>query len=71
MNFINTLEEVIGGKAKINFVKMQQGDVLKTFADIKDLQNVCDFYPRIEFKYGLKKFIDWFRSYYLVEKTKV
>lgn len=38
MKFINVLEEKIGINANKIYMEMQAGDVLRTYADIKDLE---------------------------------
>ena len=38
MRFIQVLEEKIGRKAEIILEKMQPGDVLRTYADVSDLE---------------------------------
>ena len=68
MDFIHTLEEIIGKKAKIKFSEMQKGDVKKTFANIEDLKNICTYKPNTELKMGLIKFFDWFKDFYGIVK---
>jgi UDP-glucuronate 4-epimerase len=67
MDFIHTLEELIGKKAKIEFLPMQPGDVKETYADITDLQTDVGFYPGTTIKEGLSQFVDWYKKYYLNE----
>jgi UDP-glucuronate 4-epimerase len=67
MDFIHTLEEIIGKKAKIEFLPMQPGDVKETYADIADLQTDVGFYPGTTIKEGLSQFVDWYKKYYLNE----
>lgn len=59
MHFISILEDKIGQKAKINFMPMQPGDVLETYADIDGLINDIGFKPSTPIEEGLAKFIDW------------
>ncbi|MDY7965611.1 NAD-dependent epimerase [Bacillus thuringiensis] len=65
MTFINTLEKIIGKKAKIEFLPMQQGDVKETYADISDLQANVDFYPSTTIEEGLTQFVDWYNKYHI------
>lgn len=62
--FIETLEKELGKKAIKNFISMQPGDVLKTYADISDLENEIHFKPSIQIEEGLKKFVQWYLNYY-------
>jgi UDP-glucuronate 4-epimerase len=64
LDFISTLENVIGKKARTNLLPMQAGDVLQTYADISDLQRAIGFAPRTSLHDGLSSFYDWYRSYY-------
>ena len=63
MEFIQTLEKLIGKKAKINYLPMQPGDVKETYADIKDLQEISRFSPKTTINEGLKHFVDWYKTY--------
>ncbi len=64
MDFINTLEKVIGKKAKLNFIEMQKGDVKKTYADVEDIKKATSFVPKTELFEGLSKFLKWYKFYY-------
>ena len=45
---------------------MHPGDVKETVADIKE--SICDFgfSPKTNIEGGLKRFVNWYRSYYNV-----
>lgn len=64
MKFINTLEDKIGIEAKKVYMDMQAGDVLRTYADVSDLEKDIDFKPNTSIEEGLEKFIKWYREYY-------
>ena len=66
MYFIEVLEQEIGKKAKINYLPMQPGDVLATFADIDELTQAVDYRPVTSIEEGLHKFVQWYREYYNV-----
>jgi UDP-glucuronate 4-epimerase len=61
MDFIHTLEDVIGKKASLEMCPMQQGDVYQTYADTTALENQFGYCPKIELKEGIKRFIEWYR----------
>lgn len=65
MDFIATLEELIGKRAQVEFLPMQPGDVKKTYADITDLREDIDFYPATSIKTGLTHFVDWYKKFHL------
>lgn len=64
MDFIYAIEEAIGFPAKKIYLPMQLGDVYQTNADITSLQEELDFRPNISVKEGVRKTIEWYRSYY-------
>jgi UDP-glucuronate 4-epimerase len=68
MDFIHSLENVIGEKARLKFTEMQKGDVLKTYADISQLQKITNFSLKTELKTGLSKFFGWYKRYSLYNK---
>lgn len=63
MEFITTLEKAMGREAQKEMVAAQPGDVLATYADVKDLEHTLDFRPNTELKEGLAIFADWFLHY--------
>jgi UDP-glucuronate 4-epimerase len=62
--FIETIEEVIGKKAKKNFMDLQAGDVPATYADIDDLIQDVGFKPSTPLETGIRNFIAWYKDYY-------
>ena len=64
MEFIAQIEKVLGCKAKKEFLDLQPGDVIATYADIDDLINDVGFKPRTPIETGIRRFVDWFKEYY-------
>lgn len=64
MRFIEILEEYLGVKSQKNMMPMQPGDVAVNFADVNDLIQDVGFKPNTSVEEGMKKFVDWYRSYY-------
>jgi len=64
LDFISTLERVLGRKAILNFLPMQPGDVLETYADTDDLRRDVGFAPSTPLEDGLRRFVEWYRSYH-------
>jgi UDP-glucuronate 4-epimerase len=64
MYFIETIEKSMGKTAKKEFLPMQPGDVLKTFADVSELQHHFDYHPNTTVEAGVQRFVDWFKEYY-------
>lgn len=67
MRFINALESALGKEAEKIYMDMQPGDVLRTYADVSDLERDINFKPSTSIEDGLKKFVDWYKEYYKVE----
>ena len=66
MKFINVLEDKIGKEAEKIYMDMQPGDVLRTYADVSDLERDINFRPNTSIEEGLGKFVNWYREYYKV-----
>ena len=68
MDYIDALEKVLGKKAKINFLKLQPGDVLSTHANIDDLKKNFKYKPKTSVIDGVSKFVSWYKHYYKIKK---
>jgi len=64
MDFIETLENTIGKKAKKNFMEMQPGDVESTYADVSGLIEDFGYKPDTRLTDGISAFIAWYRGFY-------
>lgn len=67
ISFINTLSNIIGKPANINFLPMQDGDVHDTFADVSKLKEKVDYSPKTNLPEGLLSFVKWYKEYYNVK----
>jgi UDP-glucuronate 4-epimerase len=66
--FINALETAIGKEADKLYMDMQPGDVLRTYADVSDLEKDISFKPSTSIEDGLNKFVEWYEQYYEIEE---
>jgi UDP-glucuronate 4-epimerase len=64
MTFIETLEEALGQKAQKQFMDMQEGDVVSTYADVSDLMRDFNYKPETSLKEGIEHFVQWYKAYY-------
>ena len=62
--YIGAIEKALGKKAKINLKPIQPGDVKDTHADITDFIKKFNYKPKTKVTKGIKKFVDWYKSYY-------
>jgi UDP-glucuronate 4-epimerase len=65
MDFIGAIEKITGKQALKVMKPMQPGDVAKTWADVNDLIENFNFKPSTDINYGIKKFLEWYRGYYM------
>jgi UDP-glucuronate 4-epimerase len=66
IDFVETIEKVIGKKAIKNFMPMQKGDVHSTFSDTSLLSSLIGFTPKTKFEDGITEFVKWYRKYYKI-----
>jgi UDP-glucuronate 4-epimerase len=64
--FISVLEHKLDKKAEKLYMEMQPGDVLRTYADVSDLEKDINFKPSTTIEEGLGKFVDWYKEFYKV-----
>jgi UDP-glucuronate 4-epimerase len=64
LDFIAAIEKATGRTAEKNFLPMQPGDVLATYADVDDLARDVGFAPHTPLEEGVAKFVEWYRAYY-------
>jgi UDP-glucuronate 4-epimerase len=59
---VEVIETILGKKAMLNQLPMQQGDVSRTFADISKARAEIGYNPAYDFETGMKKFVDWYKA---------
>lgn len=63
MPFIEIIEKKLGKGAVKNMLPMQQGDVPATSADIKLIQALTGYQPKVSLDEGVGAFVDWYLDY--------
>jgi UDP-glucuronate 4-epimerase len=66
LEFVDCLESALGIKAQRNFMPLQAGDVIKTWADISALAEWVDFRPQVAVETGVAEFVKWYRHFYQI-----
>jgi len=66
MTFIETLEEALGKEAEKNFMDIQDGDVVSTYADVSELMRDFDYKPDTPLTQGVREFVNWYKDFYNV-----
>lgn len=64
LTFIHTLESALEKEAIKNFLPMQAGDVIATYADIEDLQRDVGYTPKTTLADGITQWASWYKSFH-------
>ncbi|KGG16355.1 MULTISPECIES: NAD-dependent epimerase [unclassified Prochlorococcus] len=64
IDFIQTIENELGVKAKKIFCSMQSGDVQATSAETSIVENWTGFKPNTPLSIGIRKFVKWYKEFY-------
>ena len=62
--YISALENSLGIKAIKEFLPLQDGDTLNTYADISELEKAIDFKPNTSIERGINQFVKWYTDFY-------
>ena len=62
LDFIATLENVLGRKASLRMMPMQSGDVVRTWADTERLRSRTGYAPSTRLEDGIARFAEWYMS---------
>jgi UDP-glucuronate 4-epimerase len=65
LEFIATLENILGKPAEKRFLPMQPGDSLATSADVTELTRDVGYTPNTPLYEGLQRWADWYRQTWL------
>jgi UDP-glucuronate 4-epimerase len=64
LEFVTEVEQKLGKEAVKDFLPMQPGDVVKTWADQQNFFETLKYEPETNVRAGVAKFADWFVEYY-------
>ena len=65
MSFISVIEKILNKKKqKKKYIELQDGDVEKTYANVKKFKSHYKLKKSDNLKYGILKFITWYKKYY-------
>ena len=57
---VETIENILGKKAILNQMPLQQGDVNITYADISKAKSEIGYNPKYDIETGIRKFVEWY-----------
>lgn len=63
-DYVAEIEKALGKKATVELLPLQAGDVPDAYADVTDLVTDFQYQPTVPINEGVKRFIDWYQSYY-------
>ncbi|MDF9778367.1 UDP-glucuronate 4-epimerase [Pseudomonas baetica] len=66
LDFVECLESALGLQARRNYMPMQAGDVVKTWADVSALAEWVGFSPQVTLETGVGEFVKWYRQFYQI-----
>ncbi|RUR28310.1 NAD-dependent epimerase [Vreelandella andesensis] len=66
--YIEAIEKALGKKAIKEFLPLQAGDALDTYADSGELEKMVGYKPSTPIYKGIKNFTDWYCDYYSKNK---
>jgi UDP-glucuronate 4-epimerase len=64
IKFIEVIEDALGKKAHMEFMDLQPGDVVATYADVDDLMENVGFKPQTPIEIGIERFVEWYKDFY-------
>ena len=64
IKFIEVIEAALGKRAQKEFMDLQPGDVVATYADVDDLMQDVGFKPTTPIEVGVERFVEWFKDFY-------
>jgi len=71
MDFIHTIETLTGKKAICNYMKMQAGDVICTYANTARLEQDFNYKPLTDINSGLEEMYKWYKQWTNITSSKL
>ena len=65
MNFVKEIGKNLNIKLKVKYLPMQPGDIKEKLSSKKNIKKIIKYPKPIDYKIGVKKFIHWYKSFYL------
>lgn len=66
---IKAVEDAVGVEIKKEFLPIQLGDVVATYADVSDLERDFDYRPSTSVQEGMRRTVAWYRDFYKIIKN--
>ena len=65
MDFIRILETNLGLESEKEYLGMQKGDVVETWANLEKIRDWIDYKPSTSIEEGLFNLVNWYKNFYL------
>ena len=59
---VSKISDSLGIEPKIEYLPMQPGDVMQTFASVERAARLLDYQPKVSTSQGIRAYVDWFRG---------
>lgn len=69
LEFLKTLERHLGVPARVRMLPLQRGEVLTTYADIRESTTDLGFLPKVDVDQGLGEFVEWYLAYHRIPRA--
>jgi UDP-glucuronate 4-epimerase len=66
LRLVKLIEGEVGRDARMELLPMQPGDVVRTSADVSELERDVGFAPSTPIEVGIARFVAWYREHYAV-----
>ncbi|WP_426671208.1 NAD-dependent epimerase [Mucilaginibacter sp. McL0603] len=64
LDYLKAIENALNLTAIKNFLPLQAGDMIDTYADMLPMKNEMGYAPQTDLQYGVNQFVAWYRNYY-------
>jgi len=64
LDYVSAIEEELNMEASKEFLPLQPGDVPDSLASLEKLSIETKYKPKVYYKEGVRKFIQWYKTYY-------
>ena len=62
LELVDALNKIIGKNIEPKFLPVRAGDVFRTLADVSKIKAKLGYEPKVDFKQGLRRTVDWFKK---------
>jgi UDP-glucuronate 4-epimerase len=67
MSFLKIIEKCLNQRAKKKFIKLQDGDAERTYANVKKFILHYNLRSKVDLNTGISRFISWYKKFYKIK----